>query len=339
MGSRPSTRGVGAALVAAMCVAPAVTGCGSSGAKAQTPPASSTQPGTPAQAAPAGRTQPPVVMPSGPKAHFTFSHRTSGGPIMVTTLKGARSGVTGKVWVWLPPEYKDPRYARSGFPVLMLYTGNTGVNYNFWAHEEVEPIQRTAVQMAKRHKAHPFIMVMPVLQMSTRQDTECSDIPGMPKMGTFLGDDVYAMVRANFRTLPGRDGWGLGGASSGAFCAVKLALQHPDRYRAAMSWAGYFEPEPQAGPRWTARQMRANSPTEMVRKHPDVRLFLLAGDRRMFRADKDRITAFQRLVRPPTTVKVEIQKNGGHYTADLAKLLPDILAWFTKTLPGPVPGR
>ncbi|MEV4258929.1 alpha/beta hydrolase-fold protein [Spirillospora sp. NPDC049652] len=335
MGTRPSSRGIGAALAAAALTASAAAGCGSSGARAQTP---SAPPTTPAPAAPAGRTRPPVLMPGGPKAHFTFSHRTSGGPVMVTTLKGAKSGVTGKVWVWLPPEYKDPRYARSGFPVLMLYTGNTGVNYNFWAHEEVEPIQRTAVRMEKRHKAHPFIMVMPVLQMSTRQDTECSDIPGMPKMGTFLGDDVYDMVKANFRTLPGRDGWGLGGASSGAFCAVKLALQHPGRYRAAMSWAGYFVPEPQAGPRWTARQMRDNSPAEMVRKHPDVRLFLLAGDRKLFRSDKERIVAFQRLVQPPTTVQVRIQKNGGHYTADLQKLLPDILAWFTKTLPGPVPG-
>ncbi|MFC5182714.1 alpha/beta hydrolase [Actinomadura harenae] len=334
MEPRPRTRAVGAALLTAALVASTAAGCSSSGAKAAPPPST-----TPAPAAPAGRTEPPVVMPTGPKAHFRFSHNTSGGPIMVTTLKGAKSGVTGKVWVWLPPEYKDKRYAKSGFPVLTLYTGNTGVNYNFWAHEEVEPIQKVAVQMRKRHKAHPFIMVMPVLQMSTRQDTECSDIPGMPKMGTFLGDDVYRMVKANFRTLPGRDGWGLGGASSGAFCAVKLALQHPDRYRSAMSWAGYFAPEPQAGPRWTPQQMSANSPTEMVKKRPDVRLFLLAGDRKLFRSDKERIMAFKQIVRPPTTVQVEIQKNGGHYTADLQKLLPDILTWFTKNLEGPVPAK
>lgn len=331
---RAKARGAGAALAAGVLVASVTAGCGSSGARAQQPPAT-----TPAQAAPAGRTEPPVVMPKGPKAHFRFSHKTSGGPIMVTTLKGAKSGVTGKVWVWLPPEYKDPRYAKSGFPVLTLYTGNTGVNYNFWAHEEVEPIQKAAVQMEKRHKAHPFIMVMPVLQMSTAQDTECSDIPGMPKMGTFLGDDVYTMIRANFRTLPGRNGFGLGGASSGAFCAVKLALQHPDRYRAAMSWAGYFDPEPQAGPHWTPQQMRANSPNEMIKRHPDVRLFLLAGDRKLFRSDKERIMAFKQLVKPPTTVQVEIQKNGGHYTADLEKLLPDILGWFTKNLEGPVAAK
>ncbi|MCP2343021.1 alpha/beta hydrolase [Actinomadura rupiterrae] len=334
MTSRRRARGIGAAFAAAALVVSTAAGCGSGGAKAQ-PPAQTT---TPAPAAPAGRTEPPVQMPSGPKAHFKVSHTTSGGPIMVTTLKGAKSGVTGKVWVWLPPEYKDPRYAKSGFPVLMLYTGNTGVNYNFWAHEEVEPIQKTAVQMEKKHKAHPFIMVMPVLQMSTRQDTECSDIPGMPKMGTFLGQDVYDMVKANFRTLPGRNGWGLGGASSGAFCAVKLALQHPDKYRAAMSWAGYFVPEPQAGPRWTPQQMRANSPDEMVKKRPDVRLFLLAGDRKLFRADRERVMAFKQLVQAPTTAQVQIQKNGGHYTADLQKLLPDILAWFTRNLEGPVPG-
>jgi enterochelin esterase-like enzyme len=323
--------------MAAICVLSAIvvlSSC-SSGSQPKTPVpgTSSSVPATPGKAAP------PVVMPTGPAAQFKVSHMTSAGPVMVTTLAGKKSGVTGKVWVWTPPEYKDPRYARSGFPVLMLYTGDTGVNYNFWAHEEVEPTQAENARLAKAGKAHPFIMIMPVLQLSKQQDTECSDRPGQPKMGTWLGEDVVDMVKANFRTLPGRDGWGMAGASSGAFCAAKLTLQHPGQFKAAVSWCGYFVPEPETGPRWSPQEMLENSPEQMLKQgQPNVRLLLLAGDKRLFHADTDRIKAFMKLVRPPTVVTSYIQPGGGHYTADLKKLLPNILEFLTENLQGPVPG-
>ncbi|MDX6434829.1 MAG: hypothetical protein QOE54_7195 [Streptosporangiaceae bacterium] len=285
------------------------------------------------------RAAPPVVMPTGPAARFNVSHYTSAGPIMVTTLKGAKSGVTGKVWVWTPPEYKDPKYAKSGFPVLMLYTGSTGVNYNFWAHQEVEPTQSEDVRLVKARQAHPFIMVMPILQLSLKQDTECSDRVGQPKMGTWLAEDVVDMVKANFRTLPTRDGWGMAGASSGAFCAAKLTLQNPDKFKAAVSWCGYFVPEPETGPRWSQQDVLANSAAHIFQqRQPDVRLLLLAGDNRKFHADVNRMNAFTKLVQPPTVVTTYIQPGGGHFTADLKKLIPNILEFLTKSLQGPVAG-
>lgn len=332
MGSRPLLPVLAVVVSLAMSV---LAGCGSGPAK---PPAAVRVPGPALSTAPPGAV-PPAVMPTGPFAKFRTSHMTSAGPIMETTLKGAKSGVTGKVWVWTPPEYADPHYAKSGFPVLMLYTGNTGVNYNFWAHPEVEPTQAENIRLIKLGKAHPFIMIMPVLQMSTKLDTECSDVAGAPKMGTWLAEDVVAMVKANFRTLPGPDGWGMAGASSGAFCATKLTLQHPDQFKAAVSWCGYFAPEPQAGPHWSPQEMLANSPTQMLKDgHPDVRLLLISGDQPKFRADYERITTFLKLVRPPTIARSYLQPGGGHYTADLKKLIPTILEFLTANLQGPVAG-
>jgi len=54
------------------------------------------------------------------------------GRLMVTTLSGKASGVTMKVWVWVPPQYDDPRYAKTAFPVLMLFPGGDGVGYTQW---------------------------------------------------------------------------------------------------------------------------------------------------------------------------------------------------------------
>jgi S-formylglutathione hydrolase FrmB len=277
-------------------------------------------------------------MPTGPRARFRVARRTTAGPILVTSLKGARSGVTGEVWVWLPPEYHERRYAHTGFPVVTLYTGGSGAGYNYWSDPKVLPTQADDVRLVARGRAHPFIMVMPVLQPTASEDTECSDIPGHPRMGTWLADDVPAFVRANFRTLTGPDGWGTAGASSGAFCAVKMAAERPGTYRAAVSWGGYFTPETDLT--WSASGQRANSAyRDIQRNRPDIRLMLLAGGNPRIRVDVQDMTALTKVIRPPTTVTTYVQPGGLHRTQDLRPLVPMILEFLSRNLAGPSSAR
>jgi enterochelin esterase-like enzyme len=310
------------------------TACSSGGGSKAPPPAPNGM-GVPGDQPTETKKAPPVEMPTGPAAHFSTARTTSAGPIKVTTFKGPKSGVTGKVWVWLPPEYNQPKYAKSGFPVLMLYTGNTGVNYNFWPDPRVVPTQADAVSLTKSGKAKPFIMVMPILQLSERDDTECSDRAGQPKMATWMADDLVTLVRQNFRTLPGRDGFGTMGASSGAFCAIKLAMQFPQVFKAAVSWCGYFDPEP-TGAVWSRKDMQDNSPTHMAAAAPDVKLYLVSGTNPKWRADYERIYAFKKVVKAPTVVDTYFQQGGGHLTDDMKRLVPNMLEWLSKNLEGPV---
>ena len=61
-----------------------------------------------------------TLMPTGPQAHFRVQNRLPDGTTTgVVTLKGPKSGFTGKVWVWAPKQYSEPKYARSGFPVMV----------------------------------------------------------------------------------------------------------------------------------------------------------------------------------------------------------------------------
>jgi enterochelin esterase-like enzyme len=317
-------------VVAAFLLTAVLSGCGSgSSAKSAEPPRATTEAGkNPVSRAPA------VAMPTGPPAHFTVARHTSAGPVLMTRLKGAKSGWTGKVWVWLPPQYNDPRYAKTGFPVVILHTGGSGSGYNYWSNPKVLPAQEDDVRLNGAGKAHPFIMVMPALQPSSRQDTECSDIPGKPKMGTWLGEDVPDFVHANFRTLRSRDGWGTAGASSGAFCAVKLAAQHPDDFKAVVSWGGYFQPDTEL--HWSKEGRRANSPDLMLeRNRPDLRLLLIAGGSPRSRDELDRMNALVKLIKPPTVATTYIQPNGEHFTKDLKKLVPMILEFLTANMQGP----
>jgi hypothetical protein len=43
-----------------------------------------------------------------------------------TTITGTQSKVTGTVLVWLPPQYYQPRYAHTYFPVVQLFSGFPG---------------------------------------------------------------------------------------------------------------------------------------------------------------------------------------------------------------------
>ncbi len=63
----------------------------------------------------------------------------------------------------------------------------------------------------------PFILVEPQMQLSYRQATECTDLPGQPKVGTFFEQDVPDLIKRTFRALPDRTGWGVGGIIDGYF--------------------------------------------------------------------------------------------------------------------------
>lgn len=273
-------------------------------------------------------------MPTGPKAQFRVARPTAAGPIQVTTLVGRKSGVSGKVWVWLPPEYNDPKFARSGFPVLTLYPGGEGNGYNTWTDPQL-PIQEIDAQLAKTGKAHPFIMVMPIQQLAKNLDTECSDVPGHPKVGTWMAQDLPDFVRANFRTLPGRDGFGLMGASAGAFCSAKLAMQHPDLFKAAVPIDGYFAPESPLFPR-KAEWFQTNSPTAMLAGSPDVKLLVTAGSAEPY--ERNVAKAFVNAAKPPTDVTYYELPGGRHLTSDFKRLIPTALKYLTDNLQGPGSG-
>ncbi|MFI6847905.1 esterase family protein [Kitasatospora sp. NBC_00085] len=285
-----------------------------------------------APAAPAAGSK--VAMPTGPTTTFGKARDTTAGPITVTTLTGAKSGVSGKVWVWLPPEYNDPKYARTGFPVIVLFSGGQSAGYNTYTDNQL-PIQAADVEMTKAGTAHPFIMIMPVqnLDPDEHKALECSDIPGQPKMGTWLAEDIPAFIRANFRTLKSRDGWGVMGASTGAFCSAKLALQHPETFGVAVPVDGYWAPD---SPLWKGHEAerQANSPNAMVSQgKADVRMLATAagGTAPEVKLVKDWVAKAV----PPLKIDYYEQPGGQHLTSDFKKMIPNTLEWLTKNMAGP----
>ncbi|MFF5029670.1 alpha/beta hydrolase [Streptomyces collinus] len=254
--------------------------------------------------------------------------RAAGG-VRVTQLKGRVSGVNAEVYVWLPPQYNEPAYRGKKFPVVELLPGYPG-SAKAWfgslkAHEQLLPLMRSG-QVA------PFILVAPRTNLLAGVDTGCANIPGQVNADTWLSIDVPRMVTDNFRAQPAPQGWAVAGYSAGAHCAVKLAVAHPDRYRAAVSMSGYNDPIGERNSLASQNPaLRAeNNPYLLLRKAavpPRVALYVSGESGDGYQAG----TALESVAKAPTTVHVVFlpRSAGGHTMALWRPQVPAVFRWLT----------
>ncbi|MFE3073204.1 alpha/beta hydrolase [Streptomyces sp. NPDC059247] len=289
---------------------------------------------------------PVTVYPKGPRARFTSTGEIGDGTsVGVATVTGRKSGFTGQVWVWAPPQYDDPRYAHSGFPVLMALPGGHGYPVNYWMGTDLG-LQSDISRWSREGKSLPFIVVMPVLNPDARQYYDGSDIPGQPKMGSWIAEDVPDFVRANFRTFASRDGWAVMGSSSGGFVGLKTVLQHPDRFKAVIASGPDLVPD---SPLWRGHEAErlANDPgrlADALARRPDVpgnELYLAfqlgsretgigPGVRRFVRTH----------MKGPLKSRLLVVQDGGHDAHSYLRGLEDSsIEWISEQLQPPVPDR
>jgi S-formylglutathione hydrolase FrmB len=111
------------------------------------------------------------------------------------------------------------------FPVFYLLHGLSD-DHTAW-------VRRTSVERYVQDL--PLIVVMPNGERSFY--TDARDDP-YGAFETYIVHDLIGFVDRVFRTIPSRDGRVIGGLSMGGYGALKLALKHPDLFRAAVSHSG-----------------------------------------------------------------------------------------------------
>ncbi|ARF58868.1 hypothetical protein B1H19_35980 [Streptomyces gilvosporeus] len=280
-----------------------------------------------------------TLMPTGPQAHFRVQNRLPDGTTTgVVTLKGPKSGFTGKVWVWAPKQYSEPKYARSGFPVMVALPGGEGFPYNYWMGTDLK-LQATIAKLSQEGRSLPFLLAMPVLNPNDKNYYDGSDIPGQPKMGTWLTEDVPNLMKANFRTLKSRDGWAFMGSSSGGFSGLKAVLKYPDRFKAVIAsgpdivpdsplWAGYGAAEQANNPEILAQKL-------IARKGPDVFVDFQVGTlERTVMPKADKFIA--QYGHGPVKTRLLRIPGGGHDAKSYVKGMTDSgLQWISAHMEGP----
>ncbi|GAA2664040.1 alpha/beta hydrolase [Streptomyces lunalinharesii] len=275
-----------------------------------------------------------------PKVHQQF--RPADDPVMgpgvqMTNLKGQVSGVNGEVYVWLPPQYNDPAYQHKKFPVVELLPGYPGSAKSWFGSLKVNEQLGSLMQSGA---IKPFILVAPRTNVLPNADSGCVNIPGTVNADSWLTVDVRQMVVDNFRAGDKPDSWGLAGYSAGAHCATKLALAHPDRYRAAVGMSGYNDPaierDSLAGKdpklRVETNPLHLLKAANAAGKPPRTALYISGASGDGYQAG----IGLKQLAKNPTTVTVQqISSGAGGHTVPVWKhQVPEIFRWFGLFLRG-----
>ncbi|MFD4507458.1 alpha/beta hydrolase [Streptomyces sp. NPDC058457] len=151
------------------------------------------------------------------------------GQIQQVDIVGRTTHIATPAYVYLPPEYFQPQYRTRTFPVVVVLSGYPGT-----ARALVDKLHypRTEQHLVRAGRMRPTILVMLRPTVAPPRDTECVDVPRGPQTETFFARDLPDAVRAHYRAAGKPGGWGIVGDSTGGYCALKLAMHHPDVYAA-----------------------------------------------------------------------------------------------------------
>jgi enterochelin esterase-like enzyme len=268
------------------------------------------------------------------------------GYLFQTTITGARSHLARDVYVYLPPQYFQKRYAHYRFPVIELLQGSPG-DPQAWV--DVMGVIPTFLSLLEAHPADAAVLVMPDTDGGLQYSLQCLNDPGGIQDMTFVARDVPDYIARVVRVLPPGRSWGVAGYSEGGYCAANIALQFPQDYGAAGVMSGYFAPDRSqvpAGNKPGGRPVSVN----VFAGHPALRLrntpmayitrvpvndivpafWLAAGS--SARGDVVAALQFRALLQTRVANVPFVTVPGGHQGSVWRAALGPMLAWMTPLL-------
>ncbi|MEU7305907.1 alpha/beta hydrolase-fold protein [Streptomyces sp. NPDC007189] len=257
------------------------------------------------------------------------------GQVQKVDIIGRTTHLAAPAYVYLPPEYFQPKNSARKFPVSVILTGYPGT-----AEALVNKLHypSTALQLAKAGKMQPMILVMLRPTVAPPRDTECVDVPGGPQTETFFAKDLRAAVTAQYRADKTPASWGIVGDSTGGYCALKIAMHHPASYAAAAGLSPYYKApiDPTTGDLFrgdTNLQNRAN--LFWTLKHlaaPETSL-LVTSSRVGEHNYKDTLK-FIKSVQATNVTRISsiILPSGGHNFNTWRREIPPMLQWLSQRL-------
>ncbi|MEV6839201.1 alpha/beta hydrolase-fold protein [Streptomyces sp. NPDC051133] len=283
-----------------------------------------------------GRTGGPlqVLSSSGVPGGRATDPRT-GGQIQKVDIVGRRSHIATPAFVYLPPEYFQPQYRTRTFPAAVVLTGYPGT-----AQALVDKLHypRTAQQLAKDGRMQPMILVMMRPTVAPPRDTECVDVPGGPKAETFFAKDLPEAVLAHYRVGKRPGSWGVVGDSTGGYCALKIAMHHPNVYAAGAGLSPYYKApiDPTTGDLFRGdKALRNRADLWWLLKHeaaPDTSL-LVTSSKVGEHNYKDTLRFIARVQATNLTrISSIILDSGGHNFNTWRREIPATLQWLSGRL-------
>ena len=270
-----------------------------------------------------------------PRLPFAATATKGGGRVVELALTGAQSGISRKGFVYLPPQYFEPAYAQTRFPVLELLHGDPGAATGWVYALNVPGLMDHEINAGR---LGPMIIVMPAT-FSGAHGQDCLDAPAGQLDGTYLATDVPSDIVRDFRALPPGPNWAIGGLSDGGFCAANLALQHRGSYGAVASLDGFYSAYSDlavmdkvfgAG----SPSIQANDPSTLVLdvQQSLPRFWIMSGSGNM--TDTKAAQYFRQLVTAREPIQYVVVNHGKHTPPAWRVALPSLLEWTWHTISG-----
>lgn len=238
-----------------------------------------------------------------------------------------------QAYVYLPPQYRAAAYAHVAFPVVEAFNGSPGRPADWINGIRADAQLDTAVD---HRLVAPAIVIFAPTNTGFLRSLECTDTKDGLRDETYLTTDVRRWAVTHLRTARRR--WTAIGYSTGGYCALDLALRHPDEFDRAISLDGYGRAlqDDYARGLWRDRADRlAHSPDWWMLNHkPEpVALYLSAGTHD-HDAAKDALRTWDALTSSgwrSATDRLVIEQGGHHTFRDWDQAFIPSLMW---ALPG-----
>ncbi|MBV2354629.1 esterase [Streptomyces sp. J2-1] len=257
------------------------------------------------------------------------------GQIQKVDIVGRRTHIATPAYVYLPPEYFQPRFRTRTFPAAVVLTGYPGTSEALVSKLHYPG---TARELAKDGRAQPMILVMMRPTVAPPRDTECVDVPGGPRTETFFAQDLPDAVLAHYRVGKRPGSWGVIGDSTGGYCALKLAMRHPGVYSAAVGLSPYYTTplDPTTGDLFHGnRSLRDHNDLWWLLQHePAPNTSLLVTSSRVGEQDYAQTQRFIQRVQATNRTRISsiILDSGGHNFNTWRREIPAALQWLSGRL-------
>lgn len=283
----------------------------------------------------------PITLASGGHAsgvQVLSSRPAKGGRIEQVIVPGPTTHLSEQAYVWVPSAYGKKKDYR--FPVVVALTGYPGDPRNLITRENLPNRMADAIAA---HQIPPTILVMMRPSVVLPRDTECVDVPNGPQVLSYFSTDVKQALAASYRVALDREYWGLIGGSTGAYCALKIAMTHPEEYSAAVSLSGYYKTiiDRTTGDLFGGDKSLEQKNDLMWRlaNLPAPPVNVLVTSSKKGEANYKSTMAFLAAVKPPMQASSLILPSGGHNFNTWDRELPQALPWLAQQLHAPAPAR
>lgn len=256
---------------------------------------------------------------------------TVGGQIQKVEITGERSGIRSPAYVYLPPEYFEDT-ART-FPAAVVITGYPGTAENLLNGLRYPA---TAHDQARQGAMQPMVLVMLRPTVVPPRDTECVNVPNGPQTETFFAMDLPAAVTEHYRVGTKPENWGAIGNSTGGYCALKLAVKHPDRFAAGAGLSAFYQApiDDTTGDLFQGdRRVEQESDLMWLLDHrPAPKVSLLATSSKQGEGNYADTKAFLGKGKAPTRMFSIVLDRGGHNFNTWRREIPPALVWLSGRL-------